>query len=330
MRLGFELLQQLLSQRDSGVHTREVLTATRKLIEFNPELSIIWNYRREVLSKLLEQRQVAPGKPQSHDRSGLTGKGTENSLSKTVTPPDSSGQEENAGADVDVINSSIKECSFCQHDNELSQLLQEELQLTTSGLARGGGKAYCLWLHRSWTLARSVAHEYERHRFHLPLCRALGHHKNPPAQQQQHMPQPQEQQKDNQQHNLERQARCDCCSAPCFANGSCSSPQCGLEGALTLLKEELDACEKILKEVDGRNFHCWQHRSMVVLWQAAFLQYMETQPWWRAPKLERGPSENAQDSFGRQENWVIWRPRFVKLGFDRDALFRPLPERELC
>ncbi|KAL8447974.1 hypothetical protein Emag_004088 [Eimeria magna] len=232
VKLGFELLNQLLDKRASGVHTPEILHATRKLIEFNPDLSTIWNYRREVLSVLLEKGQTSV-------------------TEKRISSP----REKNEELDPTEL---LSACDFCrQDDGSLSKLLRDELQLTAVGLAKGGGKAYCLWTHRSWVLARLAAIEFKRHSFHLlhkPSDLHAQHH-----QQQQQQP----------------QAECACLRAAACCLGESAKP-CGIDGALTVLQEELDACERILREVDGRNFHCWQHRSMVMVWRAAFLNHKES------------------------------------------------------
>lgn len=274
VRLAFELLQRLLSQRASGLRTVDALHATRKLIEFNPELSTVWNYRREVLSNLLEQRQLPTrGQPPLHNiRPPCDPSSSKNAL-LGVSP----GEANTGEVSADCSNSSKSSCSFCQHDWQLSKLLREELHLTTFVLTKGASKAYCLWLHRSWTLARLAAHEYARHVVHLSLSLSQVSQASPTDQRKEQHQRRQEYEKDQGQQQREHRACCRCCKAACLmedrAPEGTAQRRCGLEGALSLLQEELHACEKIMKEIDGRNFHCWQHRSMVLVWQAAFLRY---------------------------------------------------------
>ncbi|KAL8274093.1 hypothetical protein Esti_001935 [Eimeria stiedai] len=251
VKLGFQLLNQLLDKRASGVHTPEILLATRRLIEFNPDLSTIWNYRREVLTVLLKERQTL-----------------ETATPKCSSPP----PEEKKESEFAGLRSA---CDFCRHDDgSSSELLRDELQLTAAGLAKGGGKAYCLWAHRAWVLGRLAALEFQRHSVHLPRASSppviLQKNTDLRAQQEQQPP-----------------AACACMQAAPCCLGEGGKP-CGIDGALSVLQQELDACEQILREVDGRNFHCWQHRSMVMVWRAALLKHKKSLS---APKIE-----NAQDS----------------------------------
>lgn len=261
VKQAFELLDRLLAQRTSAIPPPGILSSTRKLIEFNPELCAIWSYRRRILTQLSELRQWATGSTGSSPSLSDCRNGNTKKLQTGA-----SGEEASEGAS----SCSSSPCSFCQRDHQLSELLRDELELTTSLLAKGDSKAYCLWLHRSWTLARLAAHEYARHRHHLPHGSSVNNfEKKKEADQQQ------------QQGEEHRDGCCRCCFAPCLASAPAAKnrrrPLCGLDGALELLQEELQSCQKMMQEVDGRNFHCWQHRSMVVVWHSAFLLHKKTQ-----------------------------------------------------
>ncbi|KAL8430324.1 hypothetical protein ACSSS7_005992 [Eimeria intestinalis] len=259
VKIGFELLNQLLDKRASGVHTPEILLATRKLIEFNPDLSTIWNYRREVLKVLLERQTIEATSP--------------NRTSSPLVENEASGHSTGLGS----------ACAFCrQDDGSMAKLLRDELQLTATGLAKGGGKAYCLWTHRSWVLAQLAALEFKRHSSHFP-----------PKAPNLHAQQQQEQQE--QQEPQQAEAACGCLRATFSCLGESAKP-CGIDGALGVLQEELDVCEKILREVDGRNFHCWQHRSMVMVWRAAFFNYRK--------QILQERSENIQDNESKEGRGV--------------------------
>lgn len=270
VKQAFKLLDGLLAQRTSAIPSPGILCSTRKLIEFNPELCAIWNFRRQILTQLSELRLCA---------TGSTGPSPSLSDRRNVNT-----DELQAGASGEACegasNGCSSPCSFCQRDHQLSELLRDELQLTTSLLAKDNSKAYCLWLHRSWTLARLAAHEYGRHMHHLPhgsseRFSAGGQSTGSDFEKEKKVDQQQQQRED--QHD----GCCRCSFAPCLVSASAVKnrrrPLCGLDGALELLQEELQSCQKMMQEVDGRNFHLWQHRSMVLVWHSAFLLHKKAQ-----------------------------------------------------
>ncbi|OEH76759.1 hypothetical protein cyc_07275 [Cyclospora cayetanensis] len=297
IRQAFALLQKLLTQRKSGIFAPEVLQGTRKLIEFHPELSTIWNYRREVLIRILEKPcEAAPEGLRAPTEEGYPDMPT--SIESSSTPSSCFVPPSEVARNVTASESSSNstQCFFCRRYSRLLQVLRDEMQITTNIITSGSAKAYCVWLHRSWTLARLAAHEFTRHSLHASahppsspsppdtLKRTVDEEEDlqlqdSPLEQPAHLLHTDQQPLKKEQD--EQASVCGCCKALCpTVNPTPINPSartCGLDAAVQLLQDEVNACERLLTEADCRNFHCWQHRATVLVWLAAFMRYRDRQ-----------------------------------------------------
>lgn len=254
IRMAFDLLQRLLSQRSAGVRTPDVLPATRKLLEFHPELATVWNYRKEILSKLIilaHQQLSATGTTgSSSNNNNNCNTNNDSSNSRISSNNNSSDNNSNSSTHSSSSGSTV---GVAQADEVLvCGLLQGELQFTASLLARGNSKSYCLWLHRVWVLARLLELQLQ------PLLTYLKQNDSVVLEQQQYE-QHHEQENAHQNEQQHEQQQRD-------LSGDASS---SLEEGISLLQLELSACDMLLKQHDNRNFHCWHHRTMTTVWLAA-------------------------------------------------------------
>ncbi|XP_026190915.1 uncharacterized protein LOC34623271 [Cyclospora cayetanensis] len=314
IRQAFALLQKLLTQRKSGIFAPEVLQGTRKLIEFHPELSTIWNYRREVLIRILEKPcEAAPEGLRAPTEEGYPDMPT--SIESSSTPSSCFVPPSEVARNVTASESSSNstQCFFCRRYSRLLQVLRDEMQITTNIITSGSAKAYCVWLHRSWTLARLAAHEFTRHSLHASahppsspsppdtLKRTVDEEEDlqlqdSPLEQPAHLLHTDQQPLKKEQD--EQASVCGCCKALCpTVNPTPINPSartCGLDAAVQLLQDEVNACERLLTEADCRNFHCWQHRATVLVWLAAFMRYRDRQRDGQEKESDCSSKKNAQ------------------------------------
>ena len=273
IRLAFALLQRLLTQRSSGVHSPEILQATRKLIEFHPELATVWNYRKEVLNKLLSQQQQQQQEQQlqqqQQQQQGHTSKTSASNNSNPGSPSSTSTSSSNSTSSSSSSSNSSNNSTDLTENASLCALLQEELQLTTSLVARGNSKSYCLWLHRSWALGRLLQLQLQ------PLLQYLKAEQTLPLK---HKPKQQQEQQQQQQEEQQQQEQEEAAAAAAVVEG------------LSLLQSELNACDLLLQQQDNRNFHCWQHRTMIFIWESA-LEALNAKLFNKAPKQQNACSK---------------------------------------
>nr|PUA86512.1 hypothetical protein TGBR9_214170A [Toxoplasma gondii TgCATBr9] len=191
----------------------------------------------------------------------------------------------------------------CGDDQAERRLLREELSVTLHAIGKKSAKSYCVWSHRTWTLGQLLASLLDAKDVSLlssspapssssssPSSLQDGRERQEDERQVTQLDSAREKGREEERRKEEREEE-----------------DRDFQEALTLLDEEIQHCNALLlrRGEDGRNFHCWQHRSQVIAWRVAVHAMRgrrEEERRERGDAEERGEKEGSHSAQERAED----------------------------
>lgn len=113
----------------------------------NPDFATVWNYRREILVKLIDDIENAPKETRQRE--------------EDLTLVEQSVPSSNDNSQQSIPSTSCENIAEAEHEvpqiadasQRIDELLEGELDLTVAGLHKNP-KSYCVWHQRQWIITK--------------------------------------------------------------------------------------------------------------------------------------------------------------------------------